>query len=155
KAGSAATPPVGPGKMLWKKRSVSTSASVRRLEAVTKNAGRRNSCAMCAAASAFATSCSPDRATRLPPERNAATAPSIAGWRNTASSRSRTAGRIMLDRSGLRSGGRRPFANFLQDGGRRVPRHDRDRYDAAARSLDFFPSDDLAELPVSALYEYV
>ena len=42
-APAGAGPPAAPGKMALKKRSVSASASARRLESVTKNAGRRNS----------------------------------------------------------------------------------------------------------------
>ena len=40
-AGSVVTPPSAPGKMPAKKRSVSARASARRLDSVTKNAGRR------------------------------------------------------------------------------------------------------------------
>src|SRR6266571_8986859 len=158
KAGRVATPPVAPGKMALKKRSVSARASARRLESVTKNAGRRNSCVKWAATSAFATSCKPVIETWFAPERKAASAPSIAAWRRTASNLSRTAGSIMRGRSGFRARGARSFrlrllaeafAYFLQNGRGRISRDDRNGDDAATGGFHFFAANDLVAGPIA------
>src|SRR6266851_3775034 len=153
KAGRVATPPTAPGKMPLKNRSVSASASARRLESVTKNAGRRNSRVKYAATRAFATSCRPVIEMWLAPERKAASAPSIAAWRRTASNLSRTAGSIMRGRSGIRARGARPFAYFPQNGRCRIAGDDGKGYDAPARSFHFLAAHDLVAGPIAALYQ--
>src|SRR5260370_16449237 len=154
-AGSVATPPSVLGKMVEKKRSVSASASARRLESVIKKAGRRSSCAMYTATSAFATSCKPASETCWPPARNAAIAPSIDGWRSTVSSRSRTAGRIIREKSGFCARRRNAVAYFLQDFRGGVAGHDGHRHDAAARGFHFFAANNLVPGPVAAFDENV
>src|SRR5229473_2896449 len=153
KAGSVATPPVAPGKMPLKKRSVSASASARRLESVTKNAGRRNSRVKYAATRALATSCSPVSEMWLAPERSAASAPSIAAWRRTASNLSRTAGSIMRGRSGFRARGARPFAYFPENGRRRIAWDHGHGDDAAAGGFHFLATHNLVAGPVAAFHE--
>src|SRR6266478_6067030 len=154
-AGSVATPPRVLGKMVEKKRSVSASASARRFESVTKKAGRRSSCAMYAATTAFATSCKPASEICWPPARNAAIAPSIDGWRSTLSRRSRTAGRIIREKSGFCARRRNAVAYFLQDFRGGVAGHDGHRHDAAARRLHFFAANNLVSRPVATLDENV
>src|SRR5260370_25583135 len=151
KAGRVATPPTAPGKMPLKNRSVSASASARRLESVTKNAGRRNSRVKYAATRAFATSCRPVIEMWLAPERKAASAPSIAAWRRTASNLSRTAGSIMRGRSGIRARGARPFAYFLQNGRFGIAGHDGDGEGAPASSFHFFAAYHLVPRPIATL----
>jgi hypothetical protein len=98
-AGNTATPPPvpenGPGKTEKLNRSVSAIASAFLLDSTSRNAGLRSSCVTCAAAIALANSRQP----RTPrPLRSAAqrdTTPSSAGWRTSASNRSRTTGRII------------------------------------------------------------
>src|SRR5258708_10008058 len=153
KAGRVATPPTAPGKMPVKKRSVSESASARRLESVTKNAGRRNSRVKYAATRAFATSCRPVIEMWLAPERKAARAPSIAAWRRTASNLSGTAGSIMRGRSGCRARGARPFAYFVQNGRCRVAGHDGNGEDAPDSSFHFFAANNLVTGPVATLHQ--
>src|SRR5229473_1598097 len=155
KAGRVATPPVAPGKMALKKRSVSASASARRLESVTKNAGRRNSRVKYAATRAFATSCRPVIEMWLAPERNAASAPSIAAWRRTASNLSRTAGSIMRGRSGFRARGTRPFAYFLQNGRRGIAGHDGNGDDAPSGRFHFFAAHDAVAGPVATFNQHI
>src|SRR5258707_9042744 len=154
-AGRVATPPRVLGKMVEKKRSVSARASARRFGSVTKNAGRRSSCAMYAATSAFATSCKPASETCWPPARNAAIAPSIDGWRSTVSSRSRTAGRIIREKSGFCARRRNAVAYFLQDFRGGVAGHDGHRHDAAACCLHLFAADNLVSGPVATFDENV
>src|SRR5258708_183408 len=164
KAGSVATPPVAPGKMPLKKRSVSARASARRLESVTKKAGRRNSRVRYAETRAFATSCSPVIEMWLAPERKAASAPSIAAWRRTASNLSRTAGSIMRGRSGFRARGARPFrlrllaeafAYFPENGRGRIAWDNGNGDDAAAGGFDFFAAHDLVAGPIATFHQDV
>src|SRR5207245_9453087 len=98
----------------------------------------------------------------LAPERSAASAPSIAAWRRTASNLSRTAGSIMLGRSGFRAGGARAFrlrllaeafANFAQDGRSGIASENRGGNDAAARGFHFLAANNLVAGPVAALDE--
>src|SRR4029077_18259025 len=126
------------GKMVEKKRSVSARASARRFESVTKNAGRRSSCAMYAATRVLATSCRPASEICCPPARNAAIAPSIDGWRSTLSSRSRTAGRIIREKSGFAAPRRHAVAVFLQIFGGGVAGPHGHQHDAPPRRFHFF-----------------
>src|SRR5260370_39053558 len=95
-------------------------------------------------------------------ERNAASAPSIAAWRRTASNLSRTAGSIMRGRSGFRARGARPFrlrllteafAYFPQNGRCRVAGHYGNGDDAPAGGFHFFAAHNLVAGPVAAFHE--
>src|SRR5260370_19451932 len=95
-------------------------------------------------------------------ERNAASAPSIAAWRRTASNLSRTAGSIMRGRSGFRARGARPFrlrllteafAYFPQNGRCRVAGHYGNGDDAPAGGFHFFAAHNLVAGPVATFHE--
>src|SRR5260370_33574566 len=97
----------------------------------------------------------------LAPERKAASAPSIAGWRRTASNLSRTAGSIMRGYSGFRARGARPFrlrllaeafANFSQNGGWRIAGDNGNGDNAAASGFHFLAANDLVTGPIAALH---
>src|SRR5712691_8216713 len=98
----------------------------------------------------------------LAPERKAASAPSIAAWRRTASNLSRTAGSIMRGRLGFRARGARSFrlrllaeafAYFLQNGRSRVARDDGNRNDAATGGFHFLAANDLVAGPIATFHQ--
>src|SRR5260370_69171 len=100
--------------------------------------------------------------TCVAPERKAASAPSIAAWRSTASNLSRTAGSIMCGRSGFRARGARSFrlrllaeafTYFPQNGGCRVAGHHGNGHDAAAGGFYFFAAHDLVAGPIAAFHQ--
>src|SRR5260370_6105092 len=91
----------------------------------------------------------------LAPERKAASAPSIAAWRRTASNLSRTAGSIMRGRSGFRARGARPFAYFLQNGRCGIAGHDGDGEDAPPSSFHFFAAYDLVARPIAPPNQHI
>src|SRR5260221_6872660 len=100
----------------------------------------------------------------LAPERSAASAPSIAAWRRTASNLSRTAGSIMRGRSGIRARGARPFrlrllaeafAYFAQNGRSGIAPDNGDGDDPAVRSFHVFAADDLVAEPIGSLHHDV
>src|SRR5260370_20683204 len=102
--------------------------------------------------------------TCVAPERKAASAPSIAAWRSTASNLSRTAGSIMCGRSGSRARGARSFrlrllaeafAYFLQNGRCRTARHNRNGGDAPPGGFHVLAAHDLVARPIAALDQNV
>src|SRR5258708_28139574 len=98
----------------------------------------------------------------LAPERKAASAPSIAGWRRTASNLSRTAGSIMRGRSGFRARGARPFrlrllaeafAYFPQNGRCRIAGDDGDGVDAPASRFHFLAAHNMHAVPTASTHQ--
>jgi hypothetical protein len=61
----------------------------------------------------------------------------------------------MLERSGFRARGARPFSNLPQNGGCRIAGHDGDGNDAPASGFHFFAAHDLVTGPIATLYENV
>src|ERR1700674_1371792 len=91
----------------------------------------------------------------LAPERKAASAPSIAAWRRTASNLSRTPGSIMRGGSGFRARGARSFAYFLENGRCRIAGDYGNGNDAPAGSFHFLAADNLVAGPVAALHQNI
>src|SRR5882762_3166636 len=99
----------------------------------------------------------------LAPEPRAASAPSIAGWRRTASNLSRTAGSIMRGPSGFRPPRRartfrlrllaEAFAYFPENGRGRIARDDGNRNNATASGFHFLAANDLVAGPIAALHQ--
>src|SRR5260370_34388518 len=91
----------------------------------------------------------------LAPERKAASAPSIAAWRRTASNLSRTARSIMRGRSGFRASGARPFAYFLQNGRCGKAWHDGAGEDGPDSSFHFFAVYELVAKPSATAKQHI
>src|SRR5260370_7984098 len=100
----------------------------------------------------------------LAPERSAASAPSMAVWRSTASNLSRTAGSIMRGRSGFRARGARSLrlrlvvealAYFGENGRGGIAGDNGNGDDAAAGGFHFLAAHNLVAGPIAALHQNI